>query len=265
MRNLIGYGVLTALLALAGWFGWRSEAERRGAVERVKQLEGELAKKGIAVPAESSAVAVLEKAAPSPEKKAAGPKASVEVGPYLRMIDELRQRTQELEREVQTVRGEMARADARAAAQKEALEKSEEEAARIREAVQKEQRLSEALEAELKVKSQRMIQAEQAEKVMTERLGRAEATAKKAVGTSKEIEDLNRRRETVLTALERRYRDVTDLYRNFSLNLQTRETPGQGLQAGDLSRIQTALQLAEEELRQLRSLNARVAELARAK
>jgi hypothetical protein len=106
---------------------------------------------------------------------------------------------------------------------------------------------------------------ETSEKLLQEKLSKAELAAKRVVVVSKDVEDLNRRREASLLTLERRYREVTDLYRNFSLNMQTRENPGQGLQAGDLSRIQTALQQAEEELRQLRSLNTRVAELARSK
>jgi len=125
--------------------------------------------------------------------------------------------------------------------------------------------VSEALDTELKFKAQRLIQVETSEKLLQEKLSKAELAAKRVVVVSKDVEDLNRRREATLLTLERRYRDVTDLYRNFSLSMQTRENPGQGLQAGDLSRIQTALQQAEEELRQLRSLNARVAELGRGK
>jgi len=48
------------------------------------------------------------------------------------------------------------------------------------------------------------------------------------------------------------------------LAAQTRDTPATGLQAGDLSRIQTTIQQAEDDLRQLQTLNARVAQLARA-
>ncbi|MCX6613553.1 MAG: hypothetical protein NTW74_22230 [Acidobacteria bacterium] len=259
----IAIALMAALLTVAGWFGWRAERERKIAADRVTQLEGELAKRGVVIPpAEEEVVARVE---PVPAKQALAPRETVDVSKYLRMIDELRNRAHELEKEVQGARQAEEQAQEKVATQADETRKLHEQVASIKEDALRQQRVSEALETELKFKAQRLVQVETSEKLLQEKLGKAELAAKRVVVVSKDVEDLNRRREVALLALDRRYREVTDLYRNFSLNMQTRENPGQGLQAGDLSRIQTALQQAEEELRQLRSLNARVAELARSK
>ncbi len=253
--------VLAAALAAVSWWAWGLEGERRVAGERVRQLEGELAKRGVNVaPSGAATPSVVEKPT---EKRTTAQGGTVDLRPYLREIDDLKARLEEMDQTMLGARSEAAKAVEAAAELRAELKRQEEAARSAREDFEREQRLTSALEAELKVKSQRMLQAEQAEKVLQERLSKAEQAARRVATASREIEDLNRRREAALVALERRYREVGDVYRSLSLNAQTRE--GAALQAGDLSRIQTALGQAEEELRQLRSLNARVAELARAK
>ncbi len=255
--------LVVAVLAVAGWLGWRAEHQRRVAMNRVTQLEGELAKRGVVIPPVEEAVA--ERVEPAPVKPTVAPREAVDVSKYLRMIDELRNRAHELEKDLQGSRQAEEQAQERIAEKAEEAKKLSEQAASVKEDALRQLRVSEALDTELKFKAQRLVQVETSEKMLQEKLSKAELAAKRVVVVSKDVEDLNRRREATLLTLERRYREVTDLYRNFSLSMQTRENPGQGLQAGDLSRIQTALQQAEEELRQLRSLNARVAELGRGK
>lgn len=255
--------VLVVLLAAAAWMGWRADKDRQLAVKRVTQLEAELAKRGVVVPQVEPHV---EDKTPVAAPKTTSPvRDGVDVSKYLKMIDDLRARTAQLEKDVEEAQSAEDQFREKNQAQAEELKKLSEQLASVKEDAVKQQRVSDALDTELKFKAQRLVQAETSEKLLQERLAKTELAAKRVSVVSKEVEDLQRRREVALVALERRYREVTDLYRNFSLNLQTRESPGQGLQAGDLSRIQTALQQAEEELRQLRSLNARVAELARAK
>ncbi len=255
--------LMAVLLGVTGWLSWRADRGRKVAVERVAQLEGELAKRGVVVPpVEALQTEKVEKA---PVKAPVTPRESVDVGKYLRMIDELRGKAHELEKDLQQARLETEQLHEKIGTQTDDARKLSEQLSSVKEDALKQQRVSEALETELKFKAQRLVQVEAGEKLLQDKLGKADMAAKRVVVVSKDLEDLNRRREASLLTLERRYREVTDLYRGFSLNLQTRENPGQGLQAGDLSRIQTALQQAEEELRQLRSLNTRVAELARAK
>lgn len=256
---------LLSIIAMGatGWWGWSAEQQHKAALDRVTRLEAELAKRGVVLPYTGEPIA--EKPAAAAPKPAVAIRDGVDVSKYLKMIDDLRARTAELEKEGQEARVDEERVREQLAARVEEVKKLSQQLASIEEDAQRQRRVSEALETELKFKAQRLTQSETSEKLLQEKLSKAEAAAKKALVVAKDAEDLQRRREAALVGLERRYREVTDLYRSFSLNLQTRENPGQGLQAGDLSRIQTALQQAEEELRQLRSLNARVAELSRPK
>ena len=257
--------VLVAVLSLAATLGWRADQARKVAESRIKDLEATLTAKGIAVAPPPPTLLPQDKSTPTTEKKLLAAKTATDLGPYLKLIDDLRDRTHTLDRDLHLARSEESKLQAKAKEQTDQAEKLAEQLATLREESQKDRRIAEVLDVELKGKSQRLIQAETAEKILQDRLTKAEQASRRITGTSKEIEDLNRRRELAITALQRRYREVTDLYRNFALNAQTRETPATGLQAGDLSRIQTALQQAEDDIRQLQTLNARVTELAKAK
>ena len=260
MRRMLPY-LLLIPAAIAAFFGWRSEQGRRAALDRVAQLEGQRAAPAV------EPVAAPETAA-APVVAAGGTRVvRVPTGtdpvPYINTIDELREQIKEQAKALSEARDAGVRAETATATEAADGKKLKAQLDELRDDMQAARRMGEALQAELRAKSDRLVKVETSEKLMKERLARAESSVAKSVGSSKEIEDLNRRREAYLTALLRRYREVSDLYRNFTLNAQTRETPGAGLQAGDLSRIQTAIQQAEDDLRQLQALNARMAQLAR--
>lgn len=250
-------------LALAITWGWKNYNERQQAEAEVGRLRAELSKAKIRgeAPMMPEKAALPEAAATMPERKA---EARVDVTPYLREIDDLRARLEAEQRLRQEAREE-------AATTAKQLEEGEAERKRLQEALRGAEeevrvagRLAEALQAELKQKTDRMLKAEQAEKVMQERLRKAETAQNRTVAAVGQMEDLNRQREAALVNLGRRFREVTDLLRRFSLE-QSRAASGLGLQAGDLSRVQNAVEQAEEDLRQLRSLNARAEELAKRK
>jgi len=75
-----------------------------------------------------------------------------------------------------------------------------------------------------------------------------------------EVEELGRQREAYLSNILGRYREATDLFRAMSLRLDNPRDAGSPL-SNDLSRIQQAVQLADEDLRQLRLLNAQAIRL----
>ncbi len=75
-----------------------------------------------------------------------------------------------------------------------------------------------------------------------------------------ELEELGRRRESYLNNIITRYREATDLFRTMSLRLDNPRDASSPL-SNDLSRIQQAIQLADEDIRQLRVLNAQAARL----
>jgi chromosome segregation ATPase len=72
------------------------------------------------------------------------------------------------------------------------------------------------------------------------------------------LQDLDRRRDVYLTSILRRYRDITGEFHAMSSMLDTSHDPSSGACSGAvLSRIQNAVNSAEDDLRQLNELNAR--------
>jgi DNA repair exonuclease SbcCD ATPase subunit len=250
--------LLLAAVAALSYYSYTVEQARRAAAARITELE---ARPSISTSLPTSSTSPAKQNAPA----IAVPKSPVDVSPYLKKIDELREQLVQTQKEFDAARSSLEASRATIAAQTESLQVLQSELQAAREAAAKDANIAEALQAELKVKSQRMIQAEQAEKVLQDRLLKAEQNSRRASTSAKELEDLQRRREIAYTSIERRFREVSDIVRAFTLNAQTRETGSTGLQAGDLSRLQTTLQQAEEDFRQVRSLNARVADLAKAK
>ena len=128
-------------------------------------------------------------------------------------------------------------------------------------------RLVETKDTDLARKDDQLVALESANRNLREAAGAAGDKAKQTVQTSKELQEIYRRRESYLNTLISRYRELTEQYRGFASVLENRRgpegTPGAGISiAGpELSRIQSTIQLAEEDLRQLNGLNAQAARL----
>jgi chromosome segregation ATPase len=76
------------------------------------------------------------------------------------------------------------------------------------------------------------------------------------------LQDLDRRRDVYITSILRRYRDITGEFRAMSSMLDTSHDPSSGACGGAvLSRIQNAVNSAEDDLRQVNELNARTQKL----
>lgn len=121
-------------------------------------------------------------------------------------------------------------------------------------------RIIQAMENEIKAKNDRLTQLETALRKTREELqslGRRSGAIDSMIS---EFADLNRRRENTINSLQRRYRDITDQLRALAVRLDTqRDNPAAAI--GDLSRIQTAVLAAEEDLRQLNTLNSQSQQL----
>lgn len=133
----------------------------------------------------------------------------------------------------------------------------------LRETAASSRRIAEALQAELKSRSDRLVQSEVQNRTLKESASRAEERSARLSKVLQEIEDINRRRENYLTNLMRRYREITDGYRATALRMDNARGGGSP-PPGELSRLETALAQAEEDLRQIASLNAQ-AQRAQAK
>lgn len=268
MRNWILTGALAAAALACGVLWQRAEAERQVMAEKVRALEAAARvvpqRQATPVPVEPED-AVVEPGKQGTVAPARTPSSTVNVGDYLKTIEDLRAQTVELRKQVSAAREEATKAGERSAELAAHDEKLAAQIKDLQEDVQLARRTAEALESELKAKNSRILRVEAAEKLAQERLAKAEAGLAQAGKSGTELEDINRRREVYLNNLLRRFREVTDLYRTLSLDLQNREQTAAGTQAGDLSRIQNSIQQAEDDLRQLQNLNGRAARLTQKK
>lgn len=122
-------------------------------------------------------------------------------------------------------------------------------------------RVIEAMKTELKGKTDRLVALETASRRSADDLKAANDKIVKIAGWTRDLEDLNRRREVYLTNLMRRYRDLTDQMRALTIRLDNPQESAHGSPAVDLPRLQNIVSLAEEDLRQLSSLNSQAARL----
>ena len=76
------------------------------------------------------------------------------------------------------------------------------------------------------------------------------------------LQDLDRRRDAYLTSIMRRYRDITSQFRAMSGMLDSSRDPNSSaFSDAALTRIQNAVSLADDDLRQLSELNAQARQL----
>jgi chromosome segregation ATPase len=132
----------------------------------------------------------------------------------------------------------------------------------LREKLADSTRLTEALQAELKSSSERASKLEARNKTLTVEQRDLQSRTGSTTKALQELETINSRREALMTGILQRYREANDRYRSLAQRLDEpqRDTPSSGL---DLSQIETLVDLVEEDLRQLRSLNAQAGRVQR--
>lgn len=167
----------------------------------------------------------------------------------LTAIAELRERIRELEVAVSKAQEEQQRMAGSAAE----LEKTLAERGKALEEV----------DSQAKAALARVAQLETANRTLRDDVKASESKAADYLARwSREVEDINRRRENYLTTIFRRYGEITELYRVLGARLanpREQQTPP----TTELARIQSAIAMAEEDLRQLRHLDVQAANLAR--
>jgi chromosome segregation ATPase len=125
----------------------------------------------------------------------------------------------------------------------------------LRDQLDSNRRVITAMEAELRSKAVRVDQLEESLRRVRDQASGTDRRSAQITQAVKQLEDINRRREDTLNALQRRYRDVTDQLRSLSLRMDTQRDSPDALGVTDISRITSAVQSAEEDLRTLVSLN----------
>jgi DNA repair exonuclease SbcCD ATPase subunit len=125
-------------------------------------------------------------------------------------------------------------------------------------------RLNETIEAELKSKTARADAAESLARRAQAETGEAKQQLSLTATTLRELDDIASRRETYLSNLQRKYRDVNDQLRSLSARLDRyRDTSSAPSFSTDLPRLQSLVQSAEEDLRQVQALNAQAQRLSK--
>jgi DNA repair exonuclease SbcCD ATPase subunit len=125
-------------------------------------------------------------------------------------------------------------------------------------------RLNETIEAELKSKAARADAAEALARRAQSETGEAKQQLSLTATTLRELDDVNSRRDTYLSNLQRKYRDVNDQLRSLSARLDRyRDTSSAPSFSTDLPRLQSLVQSAEEDLRQVQALNAQAQRLSK--
>ncbi len=125
-------------------------------------------------------------------------------------------------------------------------------------------RIINAMDREAKSRNDRLVQLEMTNRRLRDENQAATQKTSQATHMDSDLQELYRRREVYLTSLLSRYREVTDQFRAFSGMLENRGRQESGTGGGpELSRIQNSISLAEEDMRQLSSLNAQAQQLQR--
>lgn len=106
-------------------------------------------------------------------------------------------------------------------------------------------RVVQAMDAELKAKAERLAQVDQQLRRARDEQSASSKKLTDSTASLADLADINRRRENTVTSLVRRFQSLSDQLRALALRSDSSEA----------SRIQSTVQAAEDDLRQLSSLN----------
>ena len=126
----------------------------------------------------------------------------------------------------------------------------------LKETITATNRILDAVRTELKGKDERLTLVMVTNNQLQEENRRNAEKIAQLPRLMRDLEEVNRRRESHITTILRRYREITDQYRVLAVRA---DRPGEAAGGGvttEVSRIGTAIQMAEEDLRQLSALNA---------
>ena len=124
-------------------------------------------------------------------------------------------------------------------------------------------RAVETVRAELSANKSRLAELESASANWKQESAKASQSAAQFDQTvSERLENLFRRRETFVNNILRRYREITEQYRAMVGVMDSRrDRQSAPVDSSDISRIQNAISLTEEDIRQIHALDAQVQRL----
>lgn len=123
-------------------------------------------------------------------------------------------------------------------------------------------RAVETVRAELSANKSRLAELESASANWKQESAKAGQSAAQLDQTVSELENLFRRRETFVNNILRRYREITEQYRSLVGVMDSRrDRQSAPVDSSEISRIQNAISLTEEDIRQIHALDAQVQRL----
>lgn len=118
------------------------------------------------------------------------------------------------------------------------------------------------IQSEVKLNSGQVAELETANARLRDEAAAGKRSAAEVKQVTSELESVFRRREMYLNNVVRRYKDVTEQYRALSGVLDSRrDRQGAPLGGSEISRIQNTIAMAEEDLKQIQTLNAQAQRL----
>jgi DNA repair exonuclease SbcCD ATPase subunit len=138
------------------------------------------------------------------------------------------------------------------------------EAARLEEKQTEAARIADQAQAQLKTSQDTITQLEATNAKLRQANAAAVPQNLQTAQLVSELQEISRRREVYLNSIIRRYRELTEQYRAMTGVLDSRrDREGSPVSAVELSRIQSTIAMAEEDLRQIGSLNAQALRIER--
>ena len=120
----------------------------------------------------------------------------------------------------------------------------------------------ESLRNDLKTYSSRVSELEKANANAKQDTAAQKQTAEQLHQTVSDLEGIFRRRDTFVSNILVRYREITDQYRSMAGVMDTRrDRPSSAVSSPEISRIQNAIALADEDLKQVHALSAQAQRL----
>ena len=123
---------------------------------------------------------------------------------------------------------------------------------------------AEAATAELARRNEQLVRSVAANKKLRDDTTGGSTKAAQVLQLTKELQDLSRRREGIMTTILGRYRDITEQYRGLARLIESRRG-FEGAHGGEvafpspeMTRIQNTVGMVEEDVRQLNAVNAQL-------
>lgn len=193
------------------------------------------------------------------KRKVAGAESATARLEYIRLLAETEEKLSKAQATIKELQARLEDFEARVSGAGEETESLRSKADELSERLDTSNRLIAALQMEMKSRNTRLVQLELQNKDLRKKNDDLERRQERIDKMREELDEIQRRREVYLTNILRRYREVTDVYRGLALRL---DNPRDVTSAGaplttDIARIQNAITLADEDLRQIQALNER--------